>query len=309
MDKLKFNHFGYESIADISMFSLQKQATNNRSDTELSKLDKSIDSITSTKIKVNFNESAFKNQVYFKDITSGEYIKIGLSDENLAKLKSVFDIKDFFNRDDGSTILNGKAESFVGGWFGDIAYKRGYLEADSNSDGFMSSIELMDTYSGFMSEGVYSMTIKADVATNVETYIKFDKNFTQKHSTMVKENKYTSDTIEKELNRTLNSDKNSDGNITYGEIMNKDEHEQDVIDQIKVPEISLDSNAKTESMTKDEVIAILGENYIEVHKTSYGNTRLKWYDKNENSVEITFTKDWKTLVKTKVKSDGYGIVD
>lgn len=84
---------------------------------------------------------------------------------------------------------------------------------------------------------------------------------------------------------------------------------EDVIDQIKVPEISLDSNAKTESMTKDEVIAILGENYIEVHKTSYGNTRLKWYDKNENSVEITFTKDWKTLVKTKVKSDGYGIVD
>ena len=49
---------------------------------------------------------------------------------------------------------------------------------------------------------------------------------------MVKENKYTSDTIEKELNRTLNSDKNSDGNITYGEIMSKDEHEQDVIDQI-----------------------------------------------------------------------------
>ena len=150
----------------------------------------------------------------------------------MAKLKSVFDIKDFFNRDDGSTILNGKAESFVGGWFGDIAYKRGYLEADSNSDGFMNSIELMDTYSGFMSEGVYSMTIKAQVATNVETYIKFDKNFTQKHSTMVKENKFTSDTIEKELNRTLNSDKNSDGNITYGEIMSKDEHEQDVIDQI-----------------------------------------------------------------------------
>ncbi|ARQ99968.1 hypothetical protein [Campylobacter porcelli] len=228
----EFSFSGYEKVASSSVFSLQKQAINSRSDTELSKLDNSIDSMTSTKIKVNFNESAFKNQVYFKDNTSGEYIKIGLSDENLNKLKSVFDTKDFFSRDDGSTILNGKAESFVGGWFGDIAYKRGYLEADSNSDGFMSSVELMDTYSGFMSEGVYSMTIKADIATNIEGYIKFDKNFTQKHSTMVKENKYTSDTIEKELNRTLNSDKNSDGNITYGEVMNKDEHEQDVIDQI-----------------------------------------------------------------------------
>ena len=228
----EFSFGGYEKIASSSVFSYQKQATNNRSDTELSKLDKSIDSITSTKIKVNFNESAFKNQVYFKDNTSGEYIKIGLSDENLAKLKSVFDIKDFFNRDDCLTILNCKAESFVVGWFVDIAYKRGYLEADSNSDGFMSSIELMDTYSGFMSEGVYSMTIKAQVATNVETYIKFDKNFTQKHSTMVKENKFTSDTIEKELNRTLNSDKNSDGKLSYGELINKKEHKEDVDDVI-----------------------------------------------------------------------------
>ena len=232
MDKLKFNHFGYESIADISMFSLQKQATNNRSDTELSKLDKSIDSITSTKIKVNFNESAFKNQVYFKDNTSGEYIKIGLSDENLAKLKSVFDIKDFFNRDDGSTILNGKAESFVGGWFGDIAYKRGYLEADSNSDGFMNSIELMDTYSGFGSEGSYYLGAMKAIADGASGYTQYTREFQNRHSTMSNNNKYTSDTIEKELNRTLNSDKNSDGNITYGEIMSKDEHEQDVIDQI-----------------------------------------------------------------------------
>ena len=228
----EFSFGGYEKIASSSVFSYQKQATNNRSDTELSKLDKSIDSITSTKIKVNFNESAFKNQVYFKDNTSGEYIKIGLSDENLAKLKSVFDIKDFFNRDDGSTILNGKAESFVGGWFGDIAYKRGYLEADSNSDGFMNSIELMDTYSGFGSEGSYYLGAMKAIADGASGYTQYTREFQNRHSTMSNNNKYTSDTIEKELNRTLNSDKNSDGNITYGEIMNKDEHEQDVIDQI-----------------------------------------------------------------------------
>ena len=228
----EFSFGGYEKIASSSVFSYQKQATNNRSDTELSKLDKSIDSITSTKIKVNFNESAFKNQVYFKDNTSGEYIKIGLSDENLAKLKSVFDIKDFFNRDDGSTILNGKAESFVGGWFGDIAYKRGYLEADSNSDGFMNSIELMDTYSGFGSEGSYYLGAMKAIADGASGYTQYTREFQNRHSTMSNNNKYKSDTIEKELNRTLNSDKNSDGNITYGEIMSKDEHEQDVIDQI-----------------------------------------------------------------------------
>ena len=48
----EFSFGGYEKIASSSVFSYQKQATNNRSDTELSKLDKSIDSITSTKIKV-----------------------------------------------------------------------------------------------------------------------------------------------------------------------------------------------------------------------------------------------------------------
>ena len=228
----EFSFGGYEKIASSSVFSYQKQATNNRSDTELSKLDKSIDSITSTKIKVNFNESAFKNQVYFKDNTSGEYIKIGLSDENLAKLKSVFDIKDFFNRDDGSTILNGKAESFVGGWFGDIAYKRGYLEADSNSDGFMNSIELMDTYSGFGSEGSYYLGAMKAIADGASGYTQYTREFQNRHSTMSNNNKYTSDTIEKELNRTLNSDKNSDGKLSYGELINKKEHKEDVDDVI-----------------------------------------------------------------------------
>lgn len=232
MDKLKFNHFGYESIAGISMFSLQKQAINSRSDTELSKLDNSIDSMTSTKIKVNFNESAFKNQVYFKDNTSGEYIKIGLSDENLNKLKSVFDTKDFFSRDDGSTILNGKAESFVGGWFGDIAYKRGYLKADSNNDGFMSSVELMDTYSGFGSEGRYYLGTMKAIADGASGYTQYTKEFQNRHSTMSNNNKYTSDTIEKELNKTLKNDKNSDGKLSYGELINKKEHKEDVDDVI-----------------------------------------------------------------------------
>lgn len=109
---------------------------------------------------------------------------------------------------------------------------------------------------------------------------------------------------------STNAHSSMDDNIQISKELNTQiENLEDVIDQIKVPEISLDSNAKNESMTKEEVVKILGDNYIEVHKTINGNTRLKWYDKNENSVEITFSKDGKTLVKTKVMSDGYGLVD
>ncbi len=33
---------------------------------------------------------------------------------------------------DGKILLSGEAEKFVSGWFGDIAYKRNYIGADSD---------------------------------------------------------------------------------------------------------------------------------------------------------------------------------
>ncbi|WP_141082720.1 hypothetical protein, partial [Campylobacter vicugnae] len=68
MIKLKeINFIGYGDIATHNIFSAVKQNQNERSQNELAELDKSIDSLTNTSIKVNFNESTFKNQVYFKD--------------------------------------------------------------------------------------------------------------------------------------------------------------------------------------------------------------------------------------------------
>lgn len=233
MIKLKeINFIGYGDIATHNIFSAVKQNQNERSQNELTELDKSIDSLTNTSIKVNFNESTFKNQVYFKDETSGEFIKIGLSDENLEKLQRVFGKQDFFTKSDGSQILSGKAESFVAGWFGDIAYKRGYASSDANGDGYLSQDELANTNSGFTAHGMYYIGLKVAALDSTETYMKYSSDFQDKHKTMSSAGKYASDSIEKELNKTIQNDKNSDGKIAYGEIMDKNEHEQDVTDII-----------------------------------------------------------------------------
>ncbi len=44
-------------------------------------------------------------------------------------------------------------------------------------------------------------------------------------------------------------------------------------------------------MNKEEVIQILGDAYITVNKNNTGYTKLRWYDKNENSVTITFMEN------------------
>lgn len=225
-------HYGYETISNNSVYNVLTQNAQNRSKAELAELDKSIDSLTSTSIKVNFNESNFKNQVYFKDEISGEYIKIGLSDENLAKLESVFGKQDFFTRNDGSQILSGKAESFVAGWFGDIAYKRGYASSDSDNNGYLSQDELANTNSGFTAHGIYNLYNMNTISQSTESYMKLGEDFKNKHITSYAAGKYASDSIEAELNKTLLNDKNSDGKITYGEMLDKNEHDQDVTDII-----------------------------------------------------------------------------
>lgn len=232
MNLANMKYYGYETISNNSVYGVLSQDVQNRSKTELAELDKSIDSLTNTSIKVNFNESTFKNQVYFKDETSGEFIKIGLSDENLEKLQRVFGKQDFFTKSDGSQILSGKAESFVAGWFGDIAYKRGYASSDSDNNGYLSQDELTNTNSGFTAHGIYNLYNMNTISQSTESYMKLGDSFKNQHSSSYAAGKYASDSIEKELNKTIQNDKNSDGKIAYGEIMDKNEHEQDVTDII-----------------------------------------------------------------------------
>ena len=120
----------------------------------------------------------------------------------------------------------------MAGWFGDIAYKRGYASSDANGDGYLSQDELANTNSGFTSHGVFNLYSMTDTSTSTESYMKLGDSFKNQHSSSYAAGKYASDSIEKELNKTIQNDKNSDGKIAYGEIMDKNEHEQDVTDII-----------------------------------------------------------------------------
>lgn len=223
---------GYLNIAGNAVYQANEQSINNRDISELKKLDDSIDSIVNDTFKVNFDDNMFKNKVYFKDAKSGTFIKIGLSDENIAKLKDKFGLADFYTRNDGSAILSGRAESFVAGWFSDIAYKRGYINADENNNGEMSKSELAKTFSGFSSHGVYSFSTNTAKNLTTSSYERLDSEFTAKHKTLMKTDKYASSSIEAELNKTINNDKNANGIISYREIMSSKEAAADTADLV-----------------------------------------------------------------------------
>ena len=97
-------------------------------------------------ISPNDNEQT----VLFADPTNGNLVKVNLSKANIEKLKKHFtDENNFFERQDGALRLNGKAEAYVSGWFGDIAYKREFLKADADKDGKLSEDEYQGTRNGY----------------------------------------------------------------------------------------------------------------------------------------------------------------
>ncbi len=60
------------------------------------------------------------------------------------------------------------------------------------------------------------------------------------------------------------------------------------------------------TMTKEDVIKILGNNYIETYRNVGGYSVLRWYDKNENVIEIGFDSKDRAWCKTNVIADGRG---
>ena len=70
-------------------------------------------------ISPNDNEQT----VIFADPTNGNLVKLNLSNKNIEKLKSHFSNEDFYERKDKTLRLNGEAEAYASGWFGDIASK------------------------------------------------------------------------------------------------------------------------------------------------------------------------------------------
>lgn len=240
----------------MPVYSALDVKTNKFNKAQLNELSKSVEALASSHdIKVNSGTSEFKNNVFFRDGVSGSYIKIGLSDENLETLKRVFGSEGVYQKDSKSVILNGKAESFVSGWFGDIAYQRGYLAADSNNNGSLNKEEQEKTHSYFgenwqvinvgqkvldiKTTGMGSYYTKSDYASPL---INAPSGFS-----------FTSQTIEAELNRTLSADKNQDKKITQNEIMSNSQSDEYLRNSVAALADTRDLRVSEVTTDKDEI--------------------------------------------------------
>ena len=180
-------------------------------------------------------ESSTAKPTVFKDPTNDKYVITSLDDTTIEKLKTHFSEDDFIEKEDGSIRLTGDAEAFVSGWFGDIAYKRDFLEADVNDDGEISKSEYSNVKNSYNSD--------ADVLIMVDGTSKkiasFQENVTEQYVTLDtgnityrnhQDSEELPSSLDDELNMTLILDKNFDGIMTLTEsYLETDESKQDTV--------------------------------------------------------------------------------
>lgn len=154
---VNFLNTKFDTGLNTDIFRAMSVAKIHKSDDELANLSKNVDALVGAKKVSSGDTGEFSNAIYFQDVQSGEYVKLGLSDKNLQAIRDKFDKSDFFARDDGSIIFSGVAEAYVAGWFGDIAYNREYLKADSDNDGFLDKAQMANTKSAFKETGIYEI--------------------------------------------------------------------------------------------------------------------------------------------------------
>jgi hypothetical protein len=153
--------------------------------------------------------------VEFRDPINGKNVSVSLNDNVLDKLNTHFSTQNFNKNEDNSITLNGQAEKFVSGWFGDIAYKREFLDADKNRDGVLTDSEYMKTKNDFNLKGAFydRFTIDEQITSNYVFSNKIDSNYIRRPNNHVKK-------LDEELNRTIISDKNFDSKIDMEEAYN-----------------------------------------------------------------------------------------
>ena len=196
---------------------------NQDSLTQFGKVIKKNLEVDAIKVRSNLSKTyEYNNEVLFKDLISNNTINIKLSDENLEKLKLTFGTENFSKNANGEIIISGEAEKFVSGWFGDIAYKRGYALADSDKNGLLDDKEKTNTLAGYGTQGnffiggentKFSTNVNYVSIESVASYLPYNKHYDAP----------LQNSIEKELNKTLKADVNMDGYLSLGELHSKQE--------------------------------------------------------------------------------------
>lgn len=173
---------------------------------------------------------------------NGEILTFELSQKTIDNLKEKFDrSNNFFERGDGVLRLNGEAENFVTGWMQDIRENRNYDKADADGNGRIEGLEAQALTIGFERHRDYDYIGEKLVQVNAgmggDAYQSLgrtpdahhlfktdDENakdkaqgYTYKRSASVSQYTSFENTIEKELDHTLQMDANLDGIVTLDE--------------------------------------------------------------------------------------------
>ncbi|RLA82222.1 MAG: hypothetical protein DRG78_07845 [Epsilonproteobacteria bacterium] len=217
---------GFNVQASGTVFTAVPTKAIDRTDDEMSEekifsSDKSTKSNDSSQTDVNnisyqtSRKLANSSMVAFTDQSNGKYVVLSLQKDTINMLQSHFGDDDFYKRDDGMIRLDNRAESYVSGWFADIAYKREFIKADSNSDGILDDKEYKNTRNDFNVKGGISDDNKS-----------LYEEITNQYS-LVSEGMYVNyrefnnpSNIDDELNATLLKNKDFNNTLTLEEAYN-----------------------------------------------------------------------------------------
>jgi hypothetical protein len=162
---------------------------------------------------------------------TGKVLTFDLSKKTIDNLKEKFgDSNNFFERSDGVLRLNGKAENFVAGWMQNIRVDRSYDKADADRNGKIDGDEAKDLTIAFERQRDYDYIGKKLVQVNAvmganyqslgrtpDAHHLFETDNTYRRNITTSQYTKFENTVEKELDHTLQMDTNLDGTVTLAE--------------------------------------------------------------------------------------------
>lgn len=189
---------------------------------------------------------------------TGKVLTFDLSKKTIDSLKEKFgDSHNFFEREDGVLRLNGAAENFVAGWMQNIRTDRSYDKADANRNGLIEGDEAQALTIAFERQRDYDYIGKKLVQVNAVMGANYqnlgrspdahhlfetdkekaeNKALGYTYHRTITTSQYTKfeNSVEKELDHTLQMDANLDGTVTLAEGLSDEfgsNYRQQIIDE------------------------------------------------------------------------------
>ena len=176
---------------------------------------------------------------------NNKYVTMELSKTSIDQLKQKFDgANDFFERSDGTLRLNGEAEDFVAGWMQNIRTDRNYTKADADGNGLIEGDEASSLTIGFERQTNYDYIGKKVVKINLSSGANYqslpvgagEKEFGYHRDATFSENAQFENSVEKELDHTIQMDADLNGTVTLDESLSEEfgpNYRKDVITGMK----------------------------------------------------------------------------